>query len=42
MTTEQHLELHKLMSEELRHTSTVIWQFSIAIVFENKGDVMGC
>ena len=26
------LELHKIASQELRHTSTVIWQFSIAIM----------
>jgi len=39
-TTESYLELHKLISEELRHTSTVIWQFSIAIV-TLQGGAMG-
>jgi len=38
-TTESYLELHKLISEELRHTSTVIWQFSIAIVTLQGGAV---
>jgi hypothetical protein len=39
MTTEHHLELHKLMSGELRYTSTAIWQFSIAIVTLQGGAV---
>jgi len=26
------IELHKLTTEELRHTATIIWQFAIAIV----------
>jgi len=26
------LEVHKIISQELRHTATVIWRFSIAIV----------
>jgi hypothetical protein len=39
MTREQYLEVHKLISEELRHTSTVIWQFSIAIITLQGGAV---
>jgi hypothetical protein len=30
--TDSRLEIHRLLSEEMRHTATVIWQFSIAIV----------
>ena len=33
------LEIHKLHSEELRYTSTEIWQFSIAIVTLHGGAV---
>jgi hypothetical protein len=25
------LEIHKMVSEELRHTSNVVWRFSVAI-----------
>ena len=39
MTREQYLEVHKLISEELRHTSTVIWQFAIAIITLQGGAV---
>ncbi len=38
-TTKEYLEIHKLVSEELRHTATVIWQFSIAIVTLQGGAV---
>lgn len=37
--TKDRLEIHKLLSEELRHTATVIWQFSIAIVTLQGGAV---
>jgi hypothetical protein len=37
--TKDHLEIHKMISEELRHTATVIWQFSIAIVTLQGGAV---
>ena len=30
--TAELLEVHNIISQELRHTATVIWQFSIAIV----------
>jgi len=33
------LEVHKIVSQELRHTATVIWQFSIAIVTLQGGAV---
>lgn len=33
------LEIHKTTSEELRHTATTIWQFSIAIVTLQGGAV---
>jgi hypothetical protein len=33
------LEIHKIISQELRHTATVIWQFSIAIVTLQGGAV---
>jgi hypothetical protein len=33
------LDAHKLVSEELRHTATVIWQFSIAIVTLQGGAI---
>ena len=38
-STRDYLEIHKLHSEELRHTATVIWQFSIAIVTLQGGAV---
>jgi len=31
MTVEQLLEVHKTLSEELRHTSNVVWRFGVAI-----------
>lgn len=33
------LEIHKLVSEELRHTATTVWQFSIAIVTLQGGAI---
>ena len=33
------LEIYKLLSEELRHTATVVWQFAIAIVTLQGGAV---
>jgi hypothetical protein len=33
------LQIHKIISQELRHTATVIWQFSIAIVTLQGGAV---
>jgi len=35
----EYLEIHKLLSAELRHTATVIWQFAIAIVTLQGGAV---
>jgi hypothetical protein len=35
----EYFELHKLLSEEMRHTATVVWQFSIAIVTLQGGAV---
>lgn len=37
--TAKLLEVHKIISQELRHTATVIWQFSIAIVTLQGGAV---
>ena len=37
--TQHLLDIHRLMSEEMRHTSTVIWQFSIAVVTLQGGAV---
>jgi NO-binding membrane sensor protein with MHYT domain len=39
--SETILEIHKMHSAELRHTATVIWQFSIAIVSLQGGAVAG-
>jgi hypothetical protein len=33
------LEIHKICSEELRHTATIIWQFAISIVTLQGGAV---
>ena len=30
--SEDYFEIHQLLSQELRHTATTVWQFSIAIV----------
>lgn len=38
-TPKDHLDIHKALSEELRHTSTVVWQFAIAIVTLQGGAV---
>ncbi len=38
-TTKTQLQIHQLLSQELRHTATVIWQFSIAIVTLQGGAV---
>lgn len=38
-TTKDLLEIHKMLSDELRHTATVVWQFSIAIVTLQGGAV---
>jgi len=38
-TTAGRLEIHKLLSEELRHTATVVWQFAVAIVTLQGGAV---
>jgi hypothetical protein len=38
-TSNYLLEIHKMHSEELRHTSTVVWQFAIAIVTLQGGAV---
>ncbi len=37
--SKDYLEIHRLHSEELRHTATVIWQFAIAIVTLQGGAV---
>src|SRR5438477_12619338 len=38
-TARDLLELHKLTTEDLRHTATIIWQFAIAIVTLEGGAV---
>ncbi len=40
--TKTYLEIHKTLSDELRHTATVVWQFSIAIVTLQGGAVALC
>ena len=38
-TPKDLLEIHKMVADELRHSATVIWQFSIAIVTLQGGAV---
>ena len=33
------LEMHKTLSEEMRHTATVVWQFAVAIVTLQGGAI---
>ena len=39
MDLEDLLEIHKTLAEEMRHTSTVVWQFSVAIVTLQGGAI---
>jgi hypothetical protein len=34
------LEIHKTLSEEMRHTATVVWQFAVAIVTLRGGAIV--
>ena len=34
------LEMHKTLSEEMRHTATVVWQFAVAIVTLQGGAIV--
>ena len=33
------LEIHKTLSEEMRHTATTVWQFAVAIVTLQGGAI---
>ena len=37
---EKLLEIHKILAEEMRHTATVVWQFSIAILVLHGGAIV--